>query len=104
MAVVWEKADDVDDDDVYVIDWKFGLKGKVFEVPAGATVKFEWSGPHAVSEMVEAGCDFEGATYIGDESGVTVSGEPGDVKFYACPIGRTASNPALSHCLGGQQR
>ena len=22
----------------------------------------------------------------------------------ACPIGRTAANPALSHCLGGQQR
>ena len=59
------------------------LKGKVFDVPAGATVKFVWTGPHAVSELLAPGCDFEGATYIGDQSGVTITGEPGEIKSAA---------------------
>lgn len=63
------------------------------------SVKFNWSGVHNVYEMASKAaydsCDFKDAKNLGEATGVVVTGNTGDVKYYSCEIG--------SHCTKGQK-
>ncbi|KAH8088833.1 hypothetical protein JL720_6799 [Aureococcus anophagefferens] len=88
--------------DEYSVDWVaiFGEADKTRRFPASATVSVVWaSGKHDVYLMAgkdrwEA-CDFEGAEFLGDASGVPLEGTAGDVTYAACSVG--------SHCASGQK-
>ena len=83
------------------VDWvaAFGADPKTLAAAAGAAVVFSWTGNHDVQEMADAAafeaCDFSGATYLGDATGVEVAGASSGTKYYSCSVG--------SHCDYGQK-
>lgn len=83
------------------LDWndQFTADPKTRTADADMSVTFEWTGGHNVelmaSEEAYNNCDFTGAAALGSSSGVQVTGNDGEVHYYACSVG--------SHCASGQK-
>jgi len=83
-------------------DWVSGFgnpANQVLTVNEGDTIKFDWSSSHNVQQMADSakftGCDFAGATMLGDTSPVTSDALTVGTHYYACSVG--------SHCASGQK-
>ena len=85
------------------LDWIAQFSAEDKSSTFKGSVKFNWTGGHNVYELASKeayeNCDFTGATNKGDTTGVTVSGNSGDVKYYSCSIVSTQGN----HCKSGQK-